>query len=69
MATLGEARMACAPIGSITEVEGEDVLEDERRRCVGWKYGSCADKPMRLSTGSPNYEPSDVHATRRDETT
>jgi hypothetical protein len=36
-------------------VEGEDALEDERR-CVGWKYGSCADNPMRLSTGSPNWE-------------
>jgi hypothetical protein len=38
----------------MTEVEGEDVLEDERR-CVGWKYVSCADNPMRLSTGSPNW--------------
>jgi len=50
MATLGEARTPFAPIGSTTEVEGEDAAEDERR-CVGWKYGSCADKPMRLSTG------------------
>ena len=55
IATLGEARTACGPIGSATEVEGEDALEDERR-WVGWKYGSCADKPMRLSTGSPNWE-------------
>jgi hypothetical protein len=54
IATLGEARTACAPpIGSTMDVEGEDVLEKDRR-CVGWKYESCADKPMRLSTGSPN---------------
>ncbi|SRR5258708_39907779 len=61
IATLGEARTACGPPlppppigGSATEVEGEDVFEDDRL-CVGWKYGSCADKPMRLSTGRPNY--------------
>jgi hypothetical protein len=36
IATLGEARTACAPppIGSTTDVEGEDVLENDRR-CVG----------------------------------
>jgi len=54
MATLGEARTAFGPIGgSMTDVEGDDALDDERR-CVGWKYGSCADNPIRLSTGSPN---------------
>ena len=37
------------------DVEGDDVLENDRR-CVGWKYGSWADKPMRLSTASPNCE-------------
>jgi len=59
MATLGEARTGWAPpptppaIGGATEVEGDEALEEERR-CVGWKYGSCADNPIRLSTGSPN---------------
>jgi len=57
MATLGEARTGWVPtppaIGGATEVEGDEALEDERR-CVGWKYGSCADNPIRLSTGSPN---------------
>lgn len=56
MATLGEARTACGPIcGSATDVEGEDAFEDDRR-CVGWKYGSFADKPMRLSTGRPSWQ-------------
>jgi hypothetical protein len=57
IATLGEARTACGPPligGSTTDVEGEDVFENDRL-CVGWKYGSWADKPMRLSTGRPNY--------------
>jgi hypothetical protein len=58
IATLGEARTACGPPpigGSMIDVEGEDAFEDDRR-CVGWKYGSwAADKPMRLSTGRPNY--------------
>lgn len=32
MATLGEARTALGPIGgSMTDVEGDDALEDERR--------------------------------------
>jgi hypothetical protein len=54
MATLGEARTACEPIGgSTTDVEGDDAFEDDRR-WVGWKYGSWADKPMRLSTGRPS---------------
>ena len=35
------------------DVEGEEVL-DELRRCVGWKYGSCAERPIKLSTGSPS---------------
>jgi hypothetical protein len=51
MATLGEARTACGPIGgTATDVEGEDEFENDRW-CVGWKFGSLADKPMRLSTG------------------
>ncbi len=59
IATLGEARTACGPPplpigGSTTDVEGDDVFEDDRL-CIGWKYGSWADKPMRLSTGRPNY--------------
>jgi hypothetical protein len=61
IATLGEARTACGPWpfppligGSTTDVDGEDKFEDDRL-CVGWKYGSWADKPMRLSTGRPNY--------------
>ena len=54
IATLGEVRTACAPMGSTTEVDGEEDVLDDDRRCVGWKYGSCADRPMRLSTGSPN---------------
>ena len=62
IATLGEARTACGPPtppplpsgGSMMDVEGEEVFEEDRR-CVGWKYGSWADKPMRLSTGRPNY--------------
>lgn len=54
IATLGEVRTACAPRGSTIDVEGEEVL-DEERRCVGWKYGSCAERPIRLSTGSPSY--------------
>ena len=66
IATLGEARTACGPIGSATEVEGEDALEDERR-CVGWKYGSCADKPMRLSTGSPSCESPETFTPRQRE--
>jgi hypothetical protein len=53
MATLGEARTAFGPIGgSMMDVEGDGALEDERR-CVGWKYGTCADKPIRLSTDRP----------------
>lgn len=60
IATLGEARTACGPPppppigGNTADVEGEEVFEDDRR-CVGWKYESWADKPMRLSTGRPNY--------------
>jgi len=57
IATLGEARTACGPppiCGSRTDGEGEDAFEDDRR-CVGWEYGSWADKPIRLSTGRPNY--------------
>ena len=53
IATLGDVRTACAPRGSAMDVEGEEVL-DELRRCVGWKYGSCAERPIRLSTGSPS---------------
>jgi hypothetical protein len=57
IATLGEARTARGPPpppigGRTTDAEGEDVFEDDRL-CVGWK--SWADKPMRLSTGRPNY--------------
>ncbi len=55
--TLGEACTVCGPPpllinGSTTVVEGGDVFEDDRL-CIRWKYGSWADKSMRLSTGRP----------------
>lgn len=68
IATLGEARTACGPPppigGRTTDVEGEEVFEDDRL-WVGWKYGSWPDKPMRLSTGRPNYR-TGVNSPRKD---
>jgi hypothetical protein len=51
MATLGEACTGWVlAIRGTTDVEGDEALEDERRY-VGWKYESCANNLIRLSTG------------------
>ncbi len=45
--------MVCGPIRNTIEVEGKDMLED-KHWCIGWKYGLCVDKLMRLLIGSPS---------------
>jgi hypothetical protein len=51
MATLGKACTGWVlAIRGTTDVEGDEALEDEHRY-VGWKYESCADNLIRLSTG------------------